>query len=300
MNTGSRAIVFALALAGLVGASMTVGAQYRDMRHNFGDNVVPVFEGWEKNADGSFSMVFGYLNRNYEEQPEIPVGPDNNLSPGSADQGQPTHFYTRRQQFMFKIRVPADFGKKELVWTLTRNGKTEKAYATLMLEEELTPIVMSQNRGGLASNGSVAKPNLPPAISIEGGSSRTIAVGEKLALVASVSDDGNPVPPPVRPGAATVFADGVALQTAREAPPNQAVVKPNRAGLGVTWTHWRGAGQMTFEPMTALVKEGKVSTNVSFKRPGTYVIRVYADDGVVTTPADITVTVTGDANPSGQ
>jgi len=30
---------------------------------------------------------------------------------------------------MFKVKVPADFGKTELVWTLTRNGQTEKAYA---------------------------------------------------------------------------------------------------------------------------------------------------------------------------
>jgi hypothetical protein len=27
--------------------------------------------------------------------------------------------------------VPADFGSKELIWTLTANGKTEKAYASL-------------------------------------------------------------------------------------------------------------------------------------------------------------------------
>ena len=37
-----------------------------------GLNVVPVFEGWEKNDDGSFNMVFAYLNRNYDEQVDIP------------------------------------------------------------------------------------------------------------------------------------------------------------------------------------------------------------------------------------
>ena len=37
-------------------------------RWNRGQNVQPVFEGWERNGDGSFNMLFGYLNRNYEEQ----------------------------------------------------------------------------------------------------------------------------------------------------------------------------------------------------------------------------------------
>ena len=30
-----------------------------------GQNVVPVYEGWEQNPDGSFNLVFGYFNRNY-------------------------------------------------------------------------------------------------------------------------------------------------------------------------------------------------------------------------------------------
>src|SRR5438445_8513017 len=97
------------------------------IRHAAGQNVVPVFEGWERNTDGSFNMVFGYMNRNYEEQVDIPVGASNTLEPGPTDQKQPTHFYTRRQQYVFKVRVPKDWGKKDLVWTLTSHGKTEKA-----------------------------------------------------------------------------------------------------------------------------------------------------------------------------
>ena len=37
----------------------------------------------------------------------------------------------RRNRFVFKVRVPGDFGTKELVWSLTTRGKTERAYATL-------------------------------------------------------------------------------------------------------------------------------------------------------------------------
>jgi hypothetical protein len=72
-------------------------------------------------------------------------------------------------------------------------------------------------------------------------------------------------------------------------------VKPSREGLAVTWTHWRGPGKLTFDPMTMVVKDGKATTHVVFTEPGTYVIRAYADDGIVATPADVTINVTGTA-----
>ena len=76
-----------LLLLALVAASIPAGAQTRYAK---GQDVVPAFEGWERNADGSFNMVFGYMNRNYEEEIDLPVGPDNMIEPGPADQGQPT------------------------------------------------------------------------------------------------------------------------------------------------------------------------------------------------------------------
>src|SRR6476661_8233465 len=164
--------------------------QMAGVRHYSGDNVAPVFEGWEKNADGSFNLVFGYLNRNYEEEPELPIGAANSFSPGPADRGQPTHFYPRRQQFMFKVHVPSDFGKKELVWSITRNGRTEKAYGTLLMEEQLTDVVISENRGGLANDSVTAPPNKPPTIAIDGPATRQVRVGESVTLTANAADDG--------------------------------------------------------------------------------------------------------------
>ncbi len=267
--------------------SAQLGQQIGQVRHNSGQNVVPVFEGWEKNPDGTFNLVFGYLNRNYVEEPEIPIGENNSFSPGPPDQGQPTHFYPRRQQFMFKVKVPADFGRKEFVWTLTRNGQTEKAYGTLLMVEELTPVVISENRGGLGNDSVTAKPNQPPTISIDGAAVRAVSVGETVTLTASASDDGIPAPPPV--------VDGVPLLTTRERPTTQAIVKPSRQGLAVTWTEWRGPGKLAFDPMTMVVKEGKAAARVVFTQPGTYVIRAYADDGIIATPADVTINVTASA-----
>ncbi len=66
-----------------------------------GQSISPAFEGWESNADGSFSLLFGYMNRNWEAEPDIPIGSDNNFSPGAADRGKPTHFLPRRNRFVF-------------------------------------------------------------------------------------------------------------------------------------------------------------------------------------------------------
>jgi hypothetical protein len=195
---------------------------------------------------------------------------------------------------MFKVKVPADFGRKELVWTLTRNGRTEKAYGTLLMEEQLTAVVISENRGGLGNDSVTAKPNQPPTISIEGAAARTASAGETVTLTASASDDGIPTPPPARGRGNTNVAvvDGVPLLTTRERPSSQAIVKPSRQGLAVTWTHWRGPGKLTFNPMTMVVKDGKATTSVAFSDPGTYVVRAYADDGILMTPADVTINVT--------
>src|SRR6201986_2582378 len=141
-----------------------------------GQDVVPAFEGWEKNSDGSFNMVFGYMNRNYEEEIDLPVGADNMIEPGPTDQGQPTHFYVRRQQFVFKVRVPKDWGKKDLIWTLRVNGKTEKAYASLLPFWELGLFVYQENRGSAADITHKPEPNEAPTIKMSGSTQLTARV----------------------------------------------------------------------------------------------------------------------------
>src|SRR5690348_17671737 len=111
-----------------LGAALSVSAQVQYAR---GQNVAPVFEGWEHNPDGTYNMVFGYLNRNYEEEVDIPLGTANSITVGGetfGDRGQPTHFYPRRQRFLFRVVVPKDFDKQQkVVWTLTSRGRTDQA-----------------------------------------------------------------------------------------------------------------------------------------------------------------------------
>src|SRR5688572_25977589 len=83
-------------------------------RRDSGQGVGPVFEGWDSNPDGTFSLYFGYMNRNWKEQVDIPVGPGNFFEPGARDRGQPTHFLPRRQKQVFSIVVPKDFGSQTL------------------------------------------------------------------------------------------------------------------------------------------------------------------------------------------
>jgi hypothetical protein len=260
-------------LAGPAGARAQV-------RYAIGQNVVPVFEGWERNPDGSFNMVFGYMNRNYEEHVDVPVGANNFLEPGSADQGQPTHFYPRRQQFVFKVRVPADWGKRDLVWTLTSHGRTEKAFASLLPVWELDVSVYQQNRGG---PGDLGEPDEAPAIRLEGAAQRTATVNQPLAFDAFVVDDGRPSERPSQSGS-NPRVDG---------PLKQAVVRLDRGTrLGVIWIVYRGdASAVAFDPPKIKVVDGKASTTVRISRPGTYMLRAYADDGILFQTADVTVTV---------
>ena len=279
------------------------------IRYARGQNVVPVFEGWERNGDGSFNMVFGYMNRNYEEEVDIPIGPNNMIEPGAPDQGQPAHFYPRRQEFVFKVKVPKDWGTKDLVWTLVSRGKTEKAYGSLIPIWELGNLVYQENRGGPGSLTYPEEPNEAPSVEMVGPSQRVIALGEALTLSLDVTDDGHPAPRERRPGAAAFFRNrnSGAYGPKLEAPTTQAVVKLDPGvRLGVTWVVYRaGPGTVTFEPMKVPVVSsgppgsavapgplsGRATTRVTFSAPGTYRLRAYADDGVLLTPLDVTVTV---------
>src|SRR5436190_2233324 len=261
-------------------SALIVVAAHAQVRYATGQNVAPVFEGWERNADGSFNFVFGYMNRNYEEEVDVPVGAANALEPGPQDQNQPSHFYVRRQQFVFKVRVPKDWGKKDLVWTLTSHGKTEKAYASLMPVWEIDAGTYQQNRGG---PGELGELDDPPAIKLTGAVERSIAINEALSLSTTVTDDGRP----------TARRSGSGSNARVEGPLKQAVVRldPDMR-LGVVWIVYSGdASAAVFNPRKVKVANGKADTTVRFSKPGTYVLRGYADDGIFWDAVDVKVTV---------
>jgi hypothetical protein len=255
-------------------AATGVRAQIKYAR---GQNVAPAFEGWEKNPDGTYNFVFGYLNRNYEEEVDIPIGPDNNIEPG-GDRGQPTHFYARRQRFVFRVTVPKDWDKQQkVVWTLTSRGRTDQAKGWLQPEWELNDEVISENNGG----GVLETSNEPP--SITGSPAQTITLPETATLTVTAQDDGIPKP---RPRATTPAAS---------ADTNVPSEPPRRdRGVQVKWIVYRGPGKVKFDPDTSAYAYGKpvtLSSKVSFGAPGTYVLRAIASDGQLTSTHTVTVTV---------
>ena len=172
-------------VAALVVCAIVLAASAPDAQtYSSGQNASPAFEGWEQNEDGSFNFVFGYMNRNWEEELNVPVGPDNAIEPGGPDRGQPTRFLPRRNRFMFRVRVPKDWGEKELVWTLTTKGKTEKAYASLRQDYFIDDVVMASETGALGAGTSSpeVRANKRPVVKIDGEKNRTVKAGDWLPL----------------------------------------------------------------------------------------------------------------------
>src|SRR4029077_2981229 len=165
-----------------------------------GQDVTPAFEGWVRNPDGTFNMYFGYMNRNYEEELDIPIGPDNKVefsgegnSNKSGDQTQPTHFYPRRQRMVFSVVVPKDWGlNQNVIWTLTTRDKTNLAKGWLQPEWEINKEVIMQEAGA----GSDLENQQP--VFVSGSGPQMVRLPNTVKLTATAQDDGRPKPRTVR------------------------------------------------------------------------------------------------------
>ena len=266
-----------------------------------GQNISPAYEGWEQNPDGSFSFLFGYMNRNWLEEPDVPVGVDNSFSPGPEDRGQPTHFLPRRNRFAFKVRVPADWGDKELVWTLTTAGRVEKAYASLRLDYVVDNMIIASETGALNAGFSTpaSRANTPTVVMIVGDTVRTATVGQRVTLIATVDDDGLPSVSTRTQQPDT--SDAPPKLSARQLRPPSRITVAKVNGLHLSWFVFRGEGEVVFDPFQVKVwEDSRAGANspwsplwrappvpedmrwevgVTFDRPGTYVLRGRADDG---------------------
>lgn len=282
------------------------------LSYSRGQPVSPAFEGWETNSDGSASFVFGYMNNNWEEEIDVPVGPDNSFNLIGADLGQPTRFLPRRNRFVFKVKVPKDFGTKELVWTLKTHGVTEKAYATLRQDYFMDSVVIASETGALGAGASnpTIRANKAPVVQIEGGGPRTVNVGEPLALAATVTDDGIPKGMVVGQGGPPPSPEALARRA--HMPPVRLTVG-KWLGLHMSWFVYRGPGKVAFDPVQVKTWEdtraganspwapvwlaprvpegGKYTVTATFDTPGTYVLRARADDGALLGDEELTVTV---------
>jgi hypothetical protein len=254
-----------------------------------GTSITPAFEGWYHGKDGFDRMLVGYFNRNTKEEFDIPIGPNNHVDPGGPDQGQPTHFLLGRQWGVFSIKVPKDFGKKALTWTLVVNGLSNSIKLQLTQDYIVEPYGSSWNA------------NTPPVLkfsqtgaSFQGPPTQPVdltlsaIVNQPVPLTAWISDDavGRSALPGAEPSAAV--APAAPSGAGRGAAAGRGGARGGGAaggrggnGTSVTWTLYRGPGKVTFsnaKPAVDAANGGKTETTATFDAPGDYVLRLVGND----------------------
>lgn len=308
-------------ILGVAGAPEKVEAQR--LTYSEGQPVYPAFEGWRRLPDGTVTLMFGYMNENWDETPTVPIGPDNFFAPGQPDMGQPSHFLPRRNRFIFEVPVPAGFEEDdELVWTLRVNGREQKAYGSLREDYFVDNVVIMSETGALGAGTSSPeiRANIPPEIVLETPRKMTARVGEPVTLVARVSDDGQP-PAEGFLGAEDYEPDATPLELLEGAIDNGfGGSTVNKAvGLYFTWFVYRGTDGAEFDPPqvkpwedtrtfanspwaphwvppelrkpSELPEDGRWRTTVVFDEPGSYVLRGRADDGGLYSDVEVTIEV---------
>src|SRR5215469_14057946 len=254
-------------LAGF-GCAAILGAQTPELPlepfHQAGQSITGAFEGWYPNSDGTSTLLFGYMNRNFQESLDIPVGPNNHVDPGGPDRGQPTHFRPRRQWGVFTVTVPKDFGDQQITWTIVAHGKETSIPGNLNPLWLVSPFKEESMH------------NTPPFLLFEPGG-RTVQgppLGIANSLTATVS---NPLPLTVR-----AADDAKVLEGARKSPPGPPIT--------ITWAMFRGPGTVTFSKEKPPLEKAefkappgstvaaKFSTSATFSEPGEYILEVTAND----------------------
>ena len=232
-----------------------------------GQRVAPFFDGFYENPDGTITLSFGYSNFNREQTIEIPLGPDNFIEPKEYDGRQPTSFpivpgsgpagaRRDRERGVFTVTVPATF-KGDVVWTLRHAGQTHKVPGRIE-DRRLRPALADGERihpAAAAFHGRRAIRPRPgrhrePAVA---GHGRHAVVGDHL-------DEGR--------------------QQAYRRDPRSRSAGPSANAINVNWYKHSGPGPVTFDPPKSSLKEleGTATSAITFAQPGTYMLRVRADN----------------------
>jgi len=223
-----------------------------------GRPIVPVFEGWFENPDGTYTLSFGYISMNLEEALHIPLGPDNFVEPSEFDGGQPTYFREihpsiRRPWNSFMITVPADFGDRRVVWTLRNHGETYSVPGHITRRDYIVETPVAPARAATGTAGAHAPrmrfdPSRPWAQGLAGTrwGPLTATVGQPLEIPVYV---------------------------------NRGETLNQRPESWLWWIQYSGPGGVTFSEDEVRIEldeagEGVGTTSVTFTEPGAYVLLV--------------------------
>ena len=258
------------AVAAVAAAALTALAtaqQLPEPRKQFGSGVTGAFEGWFTDKDGGRWFLVGYYNRNSRQTLDVPIGPDNRIEPGGPDMGQPTHFLAGRQTGMFVVSVPKTFGPNDrLTWTIVANGQSTSIPLRLHPDYVIEPFT------------EVAAGNTPPSIRFEENGAATQGPTARVSMAFSrTASTSTPMP-------LTLWAtDDMKYMSSTGVP-----VPGSRPPVAITWSKYRGPGDVVFEETKPAVKAlpeagkapftGKATTTAKFGAPGDYVLHVTAND----------------------
>jgi hypothetical protein len=265
MRGGSRLAAAVLVLTGatLLSALQLPSEPFR----GFGASITGAFEGWFDNPGGGRSFLVGYLNRNFSQAMNVPIGPENRIEPGGPDLGQPTHFLPGRQTGVFTVPVPKDFTSPDqrLIWTLVVNGQTTSIPLRLHPDYIVSPFT------------DVAVGNTPPILRFDPTGSaiqgpvaylaravpRTATLSAPLELPLWASDDAK-------------YSSGSNAPQRNPPPP-----------VILHWSLYRGPAAVTFDKASPDFEiltggnaafAGKATAIARFSAPGDYILHVTAED----------------------
>lgn len=251
----------------LAGGILVSGQQIPEPRKAFGSSITGAFEGWYYNADGSRTWLLGYLNRNFGQALDVPIGPNNRIEPGGPDLGQPTHFMPGRNWGMFTVPVPKDFKETDtFTWTIVANGQSMTIPLRVKPDYVVSPF------------SDVAVKNTPPVIRLFEQSAPTIQgpIATVATAIPRTATVGAPLELPLW-----------ATDDAKYSSGNNAPQRNPPPAVRLTWTKYRGPGTVTFDkpkpefeklPSGELPFSGKATTSAKFSEAGDYVLHVTAND----------------------
>jgi hypothetical protein len=219
--------------------------------------IYPVYDGFLKNPDGSYTLSFAYFSHNAEVV-AIEPGAANSFAPDPIDRQQPTVFKPGHWRFQCVMVVGPEFDGK-LRWTLTYAGTTTGTSERMLQSNwnlvegaaDLAKIDFAKAKRGVCLNRA-------PSVRLLGKTARkgevaiSATVAEELHLFGSVADEGLPRGRP----------------------------------LVVEWKVLKGPGNVSF------TNPAEARTKASFPVPGTYELELSATDSELSTTLRVIVTAT--------
>jgi hypothetical protein len=218
--------------------------------------IYPAYDGFLKNADGTYTLAFGYFSHNGEDVTIAP-GPDNLFTPEPGDRQQPVVFKPGHWRFQCVMVVSAE-AAPSVRWKVTYAGMTTGT-SERMLQSNWNLVEGAAELGRIdfktAAKGVCL--NRAPTVRLLGKTARkgevTIeaSTSEELHLFGSVHDEG----------------------------------LPRGRDLKIGWQMLEGPGKVNFSHPAA------ARTRASFTAPGQYVLQLTATDSEHTTSLRVLVTV---------